>query len=59
MTTQSELDLLVQLREWASEPGALFYTLKGRQGMVAIFPEDVLGKTDEQLLAFILARCKS
>lgn len=59
MTSQSELDLLVQLREWASEPGALFYALRGRQGMVAIFPEDVLGKTDEQILAFVLTRCKS
>jgi hypothetical protein len=59
MPTQSELGLLIQLREWASEPGALFYTLRGRQGMAAIFPEDVLGKTDEQLLAFILTRCKS
>lgn len=59
MTTQSDLDLLIQLREWASDSGALFYALRGRQGMVAIFPEDVLGKTDEEILAFVLTRCTS
>lgn len=59
MATEAELDLLMRIREWATEPGALFYTLRSRQGMIAIFPEDVIGKTDEQVMAFIQARCKS
>jgi hypothetical protein len=57
MATQTNSDLLRKIREWAKDPGAVFYTLRGKRGTVAIFPEDVLERTDEQLVDFISKRC--
>jgi hypothetical protein len=47
---------LAALREWASDPGALIYTVRGKSGSIAIFPEDVTGRTDDELLAFVRER---
>jgi hypothetical protein len=44
--------LLADIREWASDPAAVVYRL----GPVAILHADIVGKTDEQLAAFIRER---
>jgi hypothetical protein len=49
---------LADMREWARDPQALVYTVRGKHGMVAIAPEDVTSKTDEELMAFIAMRCR-
>jgi len=36
--------------------GALLVTVSNDLGSVAIFPEDLVGKTDDELLAFIRRR---
>ena len=36
--------------------GALLVTVHGPAGAVAIFPEDIVGKSDDELLAFIRRR---
>jgi hypothetical protein len=36
--------------------GALLVTVSNDSGSVAIFPEDIVGKTDVELLAFIAGR---
>jgi hypothetical protein len=36
--------------------GALLVTVAGTSGSVAIFPEDIVGKSDNELLAFIARR---
>lgn len=58
MATQTESGLLCEIREWAKDPKAVFYTLRAKRGRVTIFPEDVLKKTDEQLVEFISMRCR-
>jgi hypothetical protein len=44
------------LREWASDTGAWLHTVKGKRGSVAIFPDDVTSRNDQELLAFICER---
>lgn len=48
---------LASLREWASDPGALIYPIRTKTTNVAIFPEDVTSRTDDELLAFVRERC--
>jgi len=48
--------LLAQLREWAADPGAWCYPVETTRGRAVLFPEDVAGRTDEQLVAVICAR---
>lgn len=48
--------LLANLREWAADPGAWCYPVKTTRGLAVLFPEDVDGCTDEQLVAVICER---
>lgn len=48
--------LLESVRAEASAPGALLVVVKSRNRSVAIFPEDIVGKADDELLAFIAMR---
>lgn len=59
MSTRAESTLLAKIREWANHSGAVVYTLRGKHGIFAIFPEDVIGRTDEQLINFIVMRCRA
>jgi hypothetical protein len=45
--------LVAFVRAEAAAPGAVIVAVKGR---VAIFPEDIVGKSDDELLSFIEAR---
>ena len=47
---------LANIRTEASAPGALVVVVQGPRGSIAIIPEDIVGKSDEELLAFIAAR---
>jgi hypothetical protein len=47
---------LANVRAEAAAPGALIVTIVGKSGSVAISPEDIVGKTDVELLAFIAGR---
>jgi hypothetical protein len=47
---------LANIRAEAAGPRALVVVVKGPRGPVAIFPEDVVGKSDDELLAFIASR---
>lgn len=44
---------LANLRIQATEPGTLFVAIRGRAGRLVVYPEDILRKSDEQLLEFI------
>lgn len=44
------------MREWAAAPGAVIYAVGTKTHNIAIFPDDVLTRTDEQLLEFIRQR---
>jgi hypothetical protein len=44
---------LANVRAEAAAPGALIVTVDGR---VAIFPDEIVGKSDDELLAFIAGR---
>jgi hypothetical protein len=46
--------LLASLREWASDPRALICLIEGAP---VIFPADVIGKTDDELLALVREWC--
>lgn len=48
---------LADMREWAADPGAVCYPVTTNSSRVVIFPEDIAGRTDEQLLALIRERC--
>jgi hypothetical protein len=48
--------LLTELRAWAADPLAVYYPVNTTRGRVVIFPEDVAGRTDDQLAALICAR---
>lgn len=50
---------LANVRAEAAEPGALIVTVTSKSGSVAIFPEDIVGKSDDELLAFIAARLEN
>ncbi|MFK3741433.1 hypothetical protein [Massilia sp. TN1-12] len=48
---------LANVRAQADGPGALLVVIRRMSGgSVAIFPEDIVGKSDDELLAFIAAR---
>jgi hypothetical protein len=47
---------LADIRGEAAAPRALVIVVKGPRGSVAIFPEDIVGKSDDELLAFIASR---
>jgi hypothetical protein len=47
---------LANVRVEAAAPGALIVTICRKGRSVAIFPEDIVGKSDDELLAFIEAR---
>ena len=48
--------LLANLREWAADPEALCYPVQTTKGRAVMFPEDVAGRSDDELLALICAR---
>jgi hypothetical protein len=47
---------LANVRAEAEAPGALLVVVRGRSRSVAIFPEDIVGKSDDELLAYIAKR---
>jgi len=44
------------VRAEATAPGAILVIVRGTAGSVAISPEDIVGKSDDELLAFIAGR---
>ncbi|KQQ90378.1 hypothetical protein [Massilia sp. Leaf139] len=48
--------LLTELRAWAAEPGAVMYPVQTTRGRVIVYPDEVAGRTDSQLVALICAR---
>lgn len=44
---------LANLRMQATEPGTLFVTIRGRAGRLLVYPDEILCKSDEELLQFI------
>ena len=44
---------LANLRMQATEPGTLFVAIRGRAGRLLVYPEEILCKSDEELLRFI------
>lgn len=48
--------LLTKLREWAVDPEALCFPVNTTRGRAVLFPEDVVGRTDNELVALICAR---
>lgn len=49
---------LARVRANAAAPDIVFVTVRGPAGSVAIFPDEIVGKSDEELLAFIVRRLK-
>lgn len=47
------VEWLTSLRRQASEPGTIFIVIRGRRRSLLIYPEEVLGMTDEALLEHI------
>jgi hypothetical protein len=47
---------LANVRVEAAAPGALFVIVRSKTASVAIPPEDIVGKSDDELLAFIAGR---
>ena len=47
---------LAKVRAEAEAPGALLVVVRNPSRSVAIFPEDIVGKSDDELLAFIAKR---
>ena len=48
---------LDKLRTQAADPANLFVIIPRRSGgSVAIFPEDIVGKSDDELLAYVASR---
>jgi hypothetical protein len=47
---------LANVRAEAAAPGALVVVVRGKSRSVAIFPDQVVGKSDDELLAFIVSR---
>jgi len=47
---------LAKLRADAAPPGITFVIVRGPAGSVAISPDEIVGKSDEELLAFICRR---
>ena len=48
--------LLTELRAWAADPLAVYFPVNTTRGRALIFPEDVAGHTDNELVALICAR---
>jgi len=48
--------LLTELRAWAADPGALCYPVQTTRGRAVIYPDDVAGRTNEELIAVICER---
>jgi hypothetical protein len=49
---------LATLRANAAAPGTTIVIVRGPAGSVAITPDEIVGKSDEELLAFIVGRLK-
>jgi hypothetical protein len=47
---------LADLRLQALDPGTLFVAIRSRAGRLLLYPEDILDKSDEQLLDLIRDR---
>ncbi len=47
---------LANVRALAALPGARFVTVRGQSGTVKISTQDIVGKSDNDLLAFIAAQ---
>jgi hypothetical protein len=47
---------LASMREWAALSGAQIFPVVCRGKKIALFPEDVTTRNDEELLAFIARR---
>lgn len=47
---------LANVRAEAEAPGAFMVTIQSSKGRVVIFPDEVVGKSDEELLAFVRER---
>jgi len=47
---------LANVRAEAEAPGAFMIVIESSKGKVAIFPDEVVGKSDEELLAFVRER---
>ena len=49
---------LARVRANATPPGTTLVIVRGPAGSVAILPEEIVGKSDDDLLAFIVRRLK-
>lgn len=47
---------LAKVRAEAAAPGALLVVVRDKSRSMAIFPDQVVGKSDDELLAFIASR---
>jgi hypothetical protein len=48
--------LLAKIREWAVDPEALCFPVNTTRGRAVLYPEDVPGRTDNELVAMIYAQ---
>ena len=48
--------LLAKIREWAADPEALCFPVNTARGRAVLFPEEVPGRTDNELVALICAQ---
>jgi hypothetical protein len=55
-TAPATAALLADMREWAADPLAVYFPVNTTRGCALIFPEDVAGRTDNELVALICAR---
>jgi hypothetical protein len=47
---------LANIRAEAEAPGAVLVIVPAKAGSIAIFPDEIAGKSDDELLAFIAGR---
>lgn len=47
---------LANVRAEAEAPGAFMVVIQSSKGRVVIFPDEVVGKSDDELLAFVRTR---
>lgn len=52
----SDLDLIAAMRAYAKDPSGLCFSVAGSRGSVAIFKDDIDGRSDEALLALLTER---
>ncbi|MEH6434294.1 hypothetical protein [Massilia sp. DD77] len=50
---------LADLRAEAAAPGALLVAVPGKAGTLPIYPNDIVGKSDDELLAYVRERVGS